>query len=135
MTRQGGWPATGFGQRLRQLREGTGLSQQQLAEKAGCHFMTVAKLEQGSQEPAWPLVLAFADALGVECSAFTNAAETGPETASTKRPRGRPPKATPTTPPVEELQAEEKTFHGKAERARGDQRAEANAQAEAKKGR
>jgi transcriptional regulator with XRE-family HTH domain len=42
------------------------LTQQELGERAGYHTMTVAKLEQGTQEPAWPPVLALAHALGVE---------------------------------------------------------------------
>ena len=35
----------------------------ELAEKAGCNKFTVAKLEQGRQEPARPLVLALADTI------------------------------------------------------------------------
>jgi transcriptional regulator with XRE-family HTH domain len=87
MTKQGGWPPTGFGARLRELREAKGLSQQKLADEAGCHRFTVAKLERGEQEPAWPLVLALAKALGVDCLAFTGGAlQLNP------RGRGRPPK-------------------------------------------
>jgi transcriptional regulator with XRE-family HTH domain len=98
MTRQGGWPASGFGQRLRVLREGAGLTQQQLADRAGCHMMTLSKLELGSQEPAWPLVLALARALGVTCLAFVP--EGGEAAPAQKRGRGRPPKqAAEQTPP------------------------------------
>jgi DNA-binding XRE family transcriptional regulator len=71
MTKQGGWPATGFGGRLRTLREAAGLTQQQLADAAECNRFTVAKLERGQQEPAWPLVLALCKALGVPCTEFT----------------------------------------------------------------
>jgi transcriptional regulator with XRE-family HTH domain len=88
MTRQGGWPETGFGRRLKEVRESKGLSQQQLADMAGVHIMTVSKLERGAQEPAWPLVIALADALGIGCEAFR--AEPGP---APKRQRGRPRKA------------------------------------------
>jgi putative transcriptional regulator len=70
MTRRGGWPTTGFGQRLRDLRETAGLSQAQLADRVGCNRFTVAKTERGEQEPAWPLVLAFARALGVSVVEF-----------------------------------------------------------------
>ena len=65
-----GWPPSGFGPRLRELREGKGLSQGQLAQVAGCNVFTVSKTERGTQEPAWPLVLALARALGVEVGAF-----------------------------------------------------------------
>jgi transcriptional regulator with XRE-family HTH domain len=71
MPKHGGWEHTGFGERLRRLREARGLTQQELADKASCNKFTVAKLERGTQEPAWPLVLAFAAALGVDCTAFT----------------------------------------------------------------
>jgi transcriptional regulator with XRE-family HTH domain len=98
MPKIGGWPPSGFGGRLRTLREGAGLSQQGLAESAGCHWMTVAKLERGAQEPAWPLVLALAKALGVSCEAFQNGEPAEP------RPRGRPPKAAPGVPPAAELE-------------------------------
>jgi transcriptional regulator with XRE-family HTH domain len=64
------------------LREGKGWSQQHLSELAGCHRFTVAKLERGEQEPAWPLVLALAGALGVNCLAFTQG-------ASQLEPKGR----------------------------------------------
>jgi transcriptional regulator with XRE-family HTH domain len=88
MTRQGGWSPTGFGQRLRQLREERALTQHQLAERSGCHGMTIAKLERGVQEPAWPLVLALAKALGVTCEAFNGEAASEP---TEQRAPGRPP--------------------------------------------
>jgi transcriptional regulator with XRE-family HTH domain len=72
-----------------QIRERADLSQRELAERAGCHLMTIAKLERGVQEPAWPLVLKLADVLGVECTAFiaSDAAH-----SAEKRGHGRPPK-------------------------------------------
>jgi DNA-binding XRE family transcriptional regulator len=70
MSKIGGWESTGFGPRLKALREAAGLSQLDLAVKAGCHKITLSKLEQGKQEPAWPLVLAICKALGVTCEAF-----------------------------------------------------------------
>jgi transcriptional regulator with XRE-family HTH domain len=111
MTRRGGWPQTGFGERLRELREGAGLTQQQLGDRAGCHTMTIAKLEAATQEPAWPLVLALAQALGVGPNAFLQEPSSSPEPRrgrprkvlpheggdeekpQARRPRGRPPKA------------------------------------------
>jgi transcriptional regulator with XRE-family HTH domain len=79
MTKQGGWPSTGFGPRLRELRSQAGVTQKELAERAGCNVFTVAKLERGAQEPAWPLVLALAQALGVNCLAFTEEQTSGGE--------------------------------------------------------
>ena len=70
MAGRGNYGATGFGQRLRAVREAKGMTQQQLADAAGSHKNTVARLERGEQEPAWPLVLAFARALEVDCTAF-----------------------------------------------------------------
>jgi transcriptional regulator with XRE-family HTH domain len=109
MTKRGGWPPTGFGERLRAIRNAAGLSQKALAERARCNLFTVAKLERGAQEPAWPLVLALAEALGVNCLAFLQepadrpAAQRGrprkdsdgaPDrpAAKGKRPAGRRPK-------------------------------------------
>jgi transcriptional regulator with XRE-family HTH domain len=90
MTKIGGWPSSGFGIRLRALREARGWTAQRLAEASGCHLMTISKLERGVQEPAWPLVLALAKALGVSVEAFV---ETPASPDPEPRPRGRPPKA------------------------------------------
>lgn len=70
MTRQGGWEPTGFGSRLRELRQSRGWSQAELAERAACSTNTIARLERGEHEPAWPLVLALARALNVKVTAF-----------------------------------------------------------------
>jgi hypothetical protein len=64
--------------------------------RAGCNQFTAAKLEGGFQEPAWPLVLALAKALGVTCEAFNGKAA---PTQAEARPRGRPRKAEPTAGP------------------------------------
>jgi transcriptional regulator with XRE-family HTH domain len=84
-----------FGARLRALREAAGLTQAQLAEKAGLHAQGVVKLERGERKPAWETVLALADALGVTCQNF-DVAEGEAEDASPRRP-GRPRK-TPAPP-------------------------------------
>jgi transcriptional regulator with XRE-family HTH domain len=112
MTRQGGWPASGFGVRLRLLREGAGLNQSQLAETAGTTQATVARLEAGQQEPAWPLVLALAEALSATPNDFRpreGDARPGPAK------RGRPPKAPPAAPappPAEDLEGQAKEPKG-----------------------
>jgi transcriptional regulator with XRE-family HTH domain len=78
-----------FGQRLKDLRVKAGLTQDELAKRAGMHSRGVAKLEQGQREPAWATVQALAEALGVNCTAFEGTAR---ETQQVREPRplGRP---------------------------------------------
>jgi transcriptional regulator with XRE-family HTH domain len=76
-----------FAGRLRELRTQAGLSQTELAEKAGLTKDGIAQLEQGRRSPSWDTVLALCAALGVECMAFTQEPET-----EGKRRRGRPRK-------------------------------------------
>jgi transcriptional regulator with XRE-family HTH domain len=97
--RQGGaavgkrkWPSTGFGERLKAVREAAGQSQQRLADAVGVAVMTVSRLERGAQEPAWPLVLAFSDALGVSTEAFRPTAASG---AASQPPVEKPRRAKP----------------------------------------
>lgn len=62
--------ATGFGERLRELRARAEMSQADLAERAGMNSSGVAKLEQGVREPSWATALTLAGALGVGVEAF-----------------------------------------------------------------
>jgi transcriptional regulator with XRE-family HTH domain len=80
---------TPFARRLRQLRDAAGLTQTQLAEKAGLHRQGIAKLETGEREPAWATVQALAGALGVGCSEFEDG---GAGEAEPSRARRRPRK-------------------------------------------
>jgi transcriptional regulator with XRE-family HTH domain len=96
--------AAWFAGRLRELREAAGWTQDQLAERVGVKREAVARWEAGKREPGWSNVLALAEALGVDCTAFTQAparrTAAGPgrprkEPAAApapKRPRGRPRK-------------------------------------------
>jgi putative transcriptional regulator len=86
MPKAGGWPESGFGKRLRELREARGLTQEQLAGGAECSRFTVLKVESGSQEPAWPLAVAFARALGVSVADFL---PDGPTTRPAPKPSGQ----------------------------------------------
>jgi putative transcriptional regulator len=61
-----------FAVRLKALREAAGLSQAQLAERAGLHLGAIFKLEQGRREPTWATVQTLAKALGVTCLAFAD---------------------------------------------------------------
>jgi len=76
-----------FGPRLRWLRENAGLTQAELAERAGLHSQGVVKLERGEREPAWSTLLALASALGVSVGAFTE--ESSSQPGLPPRPRGR----------------------------------------------
>jgi transcriptional regulator with XRE-family HTH domain len=83
---------TGFASRLKALREARGLTQQQLAELAGFYRYSIAKLEQGVQEPTWPTVLAIAKVLGVTCQEFMGEDDDGTQELP-KRGPGRPAKS------------------------------------------
>lgn len=62
---------TGFGPRLRTLREAAGLTQTQLGERAGgMPYQAVAKYEREATEPSWSAVLRLAAALNVTPDAF-----------------------------------------------------------------
>jgi transcriptional regulator with XRE-family HTH domain len=79
-----GW----FAGRLRELRAAAGLTQRELAERAGVSQRGLAQWEIGRREPGWRSVLALAEALGVDCTAFARP----PGKLPPPRP-GRPPKA------------------------------------------
>jgi transcriptional regulator with XRE-family HTH domain len=94
-----GDPMTDFRNRLRELRENAGLTQTQLAERAGLHKHAIVKLERGERKPAWPTLLALASALGVNVGAFAEE----PSAPVRERRQGRPRKrssvaATPKKP-------------------------------------
>lgn len=55
----------GLGPRLRATRRAAGLSQQQLADRAGLSVSAVSKAEQGLTDPRGPTLEALARALGV----------------------------------------------------------------------
>jgi transcriptional regulator with XRE-family HTH domain len=82
-----GMTAETFAAKLKRLRETAGLTQNELAERAGMNPFGVAKLEQGARKPTWATVQALAAALGVSCEAFTS-----PPATDEPRERGRPPK-------------------------------------------
>jgi transcriptional regulator with XRE-family HTH domain len=93
-----------FARRLRELRETVGLTQHQLAERAGMHRQGIAKLENGEREPTWATVRTLAKALGVTCMAFESEGEE--RTEEPPKPRGRPRKADTSTEAPPENDAE-----------------------------
>ncbi|MBY0512555.1 MAG: helix-turn-helix domain-containing protein [Gemmataceae bacterium] len=64
--------ATGptFAERLRELREASGLSQYALAKRSGVTKQAISLLERGDNEPSWVSVRKLARGLGVSVSEF-----------------------------------------------------------------
>jgi transcriptional regulator with XRE-family HTH domain len=115
-----------FPARLRELRSQAGLTQEQLAEKAGVKRDAVARWERGAREPSWSNVIALADALGVSTELFRQEPGPAPQPhpgrprkqaaeSEPKRPRGRPRKDRAAGPPP----AQEKPPGRKPPRPRG----------------
>ena len=82
-----------FGEKLRKLREESGLSQEGLARKGGFSISNVRNYEQGRGLPSFPIVVKLAAALGVDCSAFgdcedvADGVEPPAKPAAQKKPR------------------------------------------------
>ncbi len=55
-----------FGVRVRKTRVALGISQEQLAERAGCHRNYVGLVERGERNPSLTRVVELASALGVD---------------------------------------------------------------------
>src|SRR5262245_60163178 len=78
-----------FSRRLKELREGAGLTQQGLATRAGLSMSLITQMEQGVKaDPRLSTLLALSRALGVEVGAFVVPADTPAEALPS--PRGRP---------------------------------------------
>jgi transcriptional regulator with XRE-family HTH domain len=84
-----------FADRLRELRGKAGLSQAELANRAGLHRFGISKLELGLREPTWATVQALALALGVDCTAFadTRQRDTSDSTSPGTQPAAMPARA------------------------------------------
>ena len=59
-----------FGAVLLRLREAAGMSQYELAKRAGLTHQAISFLETGNRKPTWDTVQRLAMALGLDCSAF-----------------------------------------------------------------
>ena len=83
-----------FADRLKALRQKSGLTQEGLAQAAGLRREAVARLELGTREPLLATAKALAKALGVDCTAFDDVQDgPGPKGKSghKRRPvRGKP---------------------------------------------
>lgn len=60
----------GFGERLKELRNKKGMTQNELAAKCEISQTQIARLEMGLQEPRWVTVKLICKALGVSCEEF-----------------------------------------------------------------
>lgn len=74
-----------FNELLRQLREKAGLTQADLAAKAGIPLSSLRSHEQGQRLPSWSAVVKLARALGVTADTFSEC----DEVADVKRKRGK----------------------------------------------
>lgn len=57
-----------FGERVRELRQAKGLSQEELAFKSGVHRTYLGGIERGERNPSLKNISAIAEALGVKLS-------------------------------------------------------------------
>jgi transcriptional regulator with XRE-family HTH domain len=73
---------------LRQLREKAGLTQEQLAQKAGIPLSSLRSHEQGQRQPSWQAVVKLSKALGVTTDTFSECADAEePEDESKEKPK------------------------------------------------
>jgi transcriptional regulator with XRE-family HTH domain len=79
----------GFKENLRRLREEAGLTQTQMADKAGVPFRSYQNWEAGSREPGIAALAALAKALGVSVDQLISESEADPK----KPQQGRHPKS------------------------------------------
>jgi transcriptional regulator with XRE-family HTH domain len=82
-----------FGQRLAQLRDARGWSQQELADRSGVPYITIYRCERGvHQEPRVSIAAKLARALGVSLDVLANTYGQELQESPTpppKRPRSR----------------------------------------------
>jgi transcriptional regulator with XRE-family HTH domain len=71
-----------IGERIKRLREALGISQRELARRAGVHMETIQKLEAGTQRDVTiRIALRLCKGLGVSIEALTRDIESGFEPA------------------------------------------------------
>ena len=82
-------PQRAFGNRIRELRAATGMTQEDLAERCGLFRTYMSRIETGKANPTLTMIHALAGSLGVPVPALFGAP---PEpTTSTKPPRPTAP--------------------------------------------
>lgn len=94
----------GFGATLQKLREAAGLSQAELASRAGLKVDSIQNWEQERTRPRLEFLPRIAQVLGVSLDALI-----APDQQETKeKRRGRPPKRTPAPKPPAKKRRKEK---------------------------
>ncbi len=68
-------PQPGLARAVRQLRTAQGLSQEELAHRAGVHLTWIGRLESGAANPGWGISKRVARGLGVTHSALAELGE------------------------------------------------------------
>ena len=68
-----------FGRRMRELRKERGLSQEELAHRAGLHYTYIGGIERGERNPALVNISRIAVALGVSLAEFFSVLRTRPK--------------------------------------------------------
>lgn len=76
-----------FGEKLKHIRTAAGMSQQELADKAGVSQDAISKWELGTREPLISAVEKLCEALGVTCDVFFVKDE--PEKAAKGKKKGK----------------------------------------------
>jgi transcriptional regulator with XRE-family HTH domain len=76
-----------FAEKIRELREGAGLSEAKLANAAGMAFGTLHNYVLGTRKPSFTAVLKLSRALGVTCEAFAGCEDLADEPEPAKKPR------------------------------------------------
>jgi transcriptional regulator with XRE-family HTH domain len=66
---------SGFGKRLKHLREKAGISQYELAKRSGVSPTSLSRIEAETREPTWPTVVKLARALDVPVGEFDSEPE------------------------------------------------------------
>jgi transcriptional regulator with XRE-family HTH domain len=82
-----------FGEKLRDMRERAGLTQEALAANSGLALGTIRNYEQGLRIALFPAAVKIAKALGVTCEVFADCEDiTGHNEEPAKvRPKGKAP--------------------------------------------
>jgi transcriptional regulator with XRE-family HTH domain len=81
-----------FSERLKELRDAGGMTQEQLAQAAGMSVGNVRNYEQGIRLPTFPVVVKLAKALGTDCTTFADCTDVTGDEKTERKPTKKPPK-------------------------------------------
>src|SRR5579871_4139046 len=94
----------GFKENLRRLREASGLTQGEAADRAGVPFRSYQNWETGVREPRLQALADLASALGVTVDELLKDSPAKPSRLPGRPPKADIPPVTPATPPASELE-------------------------------